>query len=182
MLHRKHSAPLLQNLTWRKQERGHFTRPINQLSFAHPNFSEAPPMHTPHLAPGGAGVCPHLCNEHTCSRAKAASPIILLSFGLLTSLLDCMGLCESSLDAWHCRANMKESTTSKAGPTVVPKSGLRGAFCCCYILRTQAMESDKNCLQTLITKSPFPLKGPSNLKMPCKACSHSILHSLARGR
>lgn len=131
--------------------------------------------------PGGGGVCLHLCNEHTCTRIKAASPTILMSFCFLASLLVCMGLSEPFLDAWPCRANMKESTPSRAGATVVRKSGLRGAFCCC-ILRTRTMESDKNCLQILVTKSPFPLKGPSNLKIPCKAPSHSILRSLPRAR
>lgn len=50
------------------------------------------------------------------------------------------------------------------------------------LLSPQATESDKNYLQTAVTKSPFPLKGPSNLKVPGKACCASILQSLPRGR
>lgn len=41
------------------------------------------------------------------------------------------------------------------------------------LLSPQATGSDKNYLQARVTKSPFPLKGPSNLKVLCMLCFHS---------
>lgn len=48
---------------------------------------------------------------------------------------------------------------TKPQPTAAQQPGLRGAFAIA-VLWPQAMESDKNYLQTSVTKSPFPLKGP----------------------
>lgn len=67
----------------------------------------------------------------------------------------------------------------QSGPAAVQRDGSQApgrAFL--LLLRPQATESDKNYLQTSVTKSPFPPKGPSNLKVPCKASCASFLQSL----
>lgn len=87
-----------------------------------------------------------------------------------------------SQDSPPCRASREEATTLRLSPRVAHRSQAREGPFAVVILRPQAMESDKNYIQTGVTKSPFPLKGPNNLKVSCQACSCSILQSLPQGR
>lgn len=116
-------------------------------------------------------MCLYLCNEHTQTQADTAG------LGLVACFVSSI-----SQDSPPCKTSREEAITLRPRPRVAHRSlAWEGPFAV-VVLRPQAMESDKNYIHAGVTKSPFPLKGPSNLKVSCQACSRSILQSLPWGR
>lgn len=97
-------------------------------------------------------ACLRLCNGHTIRQSLSGS-----------SCFCCF--VSWHLSGWAHLQGQEGIHTARLCPrAAAQKQDLRGAFCQLLVLKPQAMESDKNHLQTNVSKSPFPLEGPSHWK------------------
>lgn len=151
-----------------------FTEPITGLSLGPlQHLRSVWPSHA-FSVPDSGWVCLYLHNGHTCTQANTAQGLVFLMLVLFSSISQaCPTLQDQQEGIHHFKARPKGCCTEAR-----PERG----FLLLLVLRPQAMESDKNYLQTGVTKSPFPLEEPSNMKVSCQACSCSIFQSLPWGR